>query len=163
MDKKSHPQTLGVFAPVGHVIISFPTAQDADGAAQALNEAGFTGSEVVRYSPEQMRAQVDDDLAKASPLAALGQEINLVRAHGELADQGYSFLVVHAPDEPQWTQVGEIARRFHAERAQRYGNFIIEELVEPSGDEQQTFESPDRGLDAQTRSGQEKDHGRGPR
>lgn len=163
MDKQSHPQTLGVFAPVGHVIISFPTAQDADGAAQALDEAGFTGSDVVRYSPDQMRAQVDVDLAKASPLAALGQEINLVRAHGELADQGYTFLVVHAPEEPQWRQVGEIARRFHAERAQRYGNFIIEELIEPSGDEQQTFESPDRGLDAQTRSGEEKDHARGRR
>jgi hypothetical protein len=157
MDPKSHPQTLGVFAPVGHVILSFPTAQDMEGAAQSLADAGFGGQEVVRYSPEQMRAQVDIDLAKASPLAALGQEINLVRAHGELADQGYSFLVVHAPQEPQWRQVAEIARRFHAERAQRYGNFIIEELIEDANEERQVFESPDRGLDAQTRSGEEAD------
>jgi hypothetical protein len=157
MDKKSHPETLGVFAPVGHVIASFPTAQDADGAAQALGEAGFAGQDVTRYTPEQMRAQVDIDLANASPLANLGQEINLARAHGELADEGYSFLVVKAKDEAKWTQVADIARRFHAERAQRYGNFIIEELIEPAGDEQQTFESPDRGLDAQTRSGKEKD------
>jgi hypothetical protein len=64
---------------------------------------------------------------------------------------------VKAKEEAQWTLVAEIARRFHAERAQRYGQFIIEELIEPSGDEQQTFESPDRGLDAQTRSGEEKD------
>ncbi|MBX3622650.1 MAG: hypothetical protein KF891_22000 [Rhizobacter sp.] len=162
MDKTSHPETLGVFAPVDHVIVSFPTAQDQDGAAQALADAGF-GNAITRYSPEQMRAQVDIDLAKASPIAALGQEINLVRAHGELADQGYSFLVVHAPEEPQWTQVADIARRFHAERAQRYGRFIIEELIEPSGDEAQTFESPDRGLDAQTLSGKEKDHVRGRR
>lgn len=162
MDKKSHPETLGVFAPVDHVIVSFPTAQDQDGAAQALAEAGFDGS-VTRYTPDQMRAQVDVDLARASPIAALGQEINLVRAHGELADQGYSFLVVHAPQEAQWTQVAEIARRFHAERAQRYGRFIIEELIEPSGDETQTFESPDRGLDAQTRSGKERDLARGRR
>ncbi|MET0335248.1 MAG: hypothetical protein ABW190_13325 [Rhizobacter sp.] len=161
MDKKSHPETLGVFAPVGHVIVSFPTAQDADGAAQALADAGFTGTDVVRYSPEQMRAQVDIDLAKASPLANLGQEINLARARGELADEGYSFLVVKAKDEDKWTRVAEISRRFHAERAQRYGNFIIEELIEPSGEENQTFESPDRGLDAQTRSGQEKDLARG--
>jgi hypothetical protein len=158
MDKQSHPQTLGVFAPVGHVIVSFATAQDADGAAQALADAGWSGEGVVRYSPEQMRAQVDADLTQASPIAALGQEINLARAHGELADQGYSFLVVRAPDEAQWTQVADIARRFHAERAQRYGNFIIEELIEPEGEESQVFESPDRGLDAQTRSGQEGDH-----
>ena len=162
MDKKSHPETLGVFAPVGHVFVSFPTAQDADGAAQALGEAGFAEG-ITRYSPEQMRAQVDIDLAKASPLANLGQEVNLARAHGELADEGYSFLVVKAKDEAKWTQVAEIARRFHAERAQRYGNFIIEELIEPSGEENQTFESPDRGLDSQTRSGEGKDLARGNR
>lgn len=163
MKTQSHRETLGVFAPVDHVIVSFPTAQDTDGAAQALADAGFRGEAITRYSAEQMRAQVDADLAKASPIAALGQEINLVRAHGELADQGYSFLVVHAPDEAQWTQVADIARRFHAERAQRYGRFIIEELIEPSGEETQTFESPDRGLDAQTHSGEEKDIGRGGR
>jgi hypothetical protein len=160
MDPKSHPQTLGVFAPVGHVILSFSTAQDMEGAAQALADAGLRGDQaVVRYSPEQMRAQVDIDLAKASPLAALGQEINLVRAHGDLADQGYSFLVVHAPQEPQWQQVAEIGRRFHAERAQRYGNFIIEELIDGQDEERQVFESPDRGLDAQTTSGREQDRG----
>ncbi len=163
MNKKSQPETLGVFAPVGHVLISFPTAQDADGTQQALRDAGFAAEDITHYTPEQMRAQVDLDLAKASPLANLGQEINLARAHGELADEGYSFLVVKAKEEVQWTQVADIARRFHAERAQRYGNFIIEELIEPSGEEQQTFESPDRGLDAQTRSGQEKDLARGPR
>lgn len=158
MDKQSHPQTLGVFAPVGHVIVSFPTLQDMGAAADALRDAGFADEHITRYTCDQMREQVDTDLAKASPLANLGQEINLARARGELADEGYSFLVVKAKDEAQWTQVAEIARRFHAERAQRYGNFIIEELIEPSGDEQQTFESPDRGLDAQTRSGEEKDH-----
>lgn len=157
MDKQSHPQTLGVFAPVGHVIASFPTLQDMGAAADALRSAGFDDRHITPYTSDQMREQVDLDLAKASPLANLGQEINLARAHGELADQGYSFLVVKAKEEAQWTQVAEIARRFHAERAQRYGNFIIEELIEPSGDEQQTFESPDRGLDAQTRSGEEKD------
>lgn len=163
MDSKSHPKTLGVFAPVGHVIVSFPTLQDTGAAIDALRDAGFSDEHIVRYTSDEMRQQVDIDLAKASPLAALGQEINLVRAHGELADQGYSFLVVRAPDEPLWMLVAEIARRFHAERAQRYGNFIIEELIEPSGDERQVFESPDRGLDAQTRSGQEKDLARGPR
>lgn len=158
MDSKSHPETLGVFAPVGHVIVSFPTQQDMGAAADALREAGVADEHITRYTSDQMREQVDRDLAKASPLANLGQEINLARAHGELADQGYSFLVVKAKEEAEWTRVADIARRFHAERAQRYGNFIIEELIEPSGEEQQTFESPDRGLDAQTRSGEEKDN-----
>ncbi len=163
-DKNPHPETFGVFAPVDHVVISFPTAQDMEGAAGALEKQGFGASgDVRRYTPEQMRAQVDIDLKNASPLAALGQEINLVRAHGELADHGYSFLVVHAPKKEQAEQVADIARRFHAERAQYYGHFIIEELIENAQDESQVFESPDRGIDAQTDTGLEKDRGDAPR
>ena len=105
MDKQSHPQTLGVFAPVGHVIVSFPTQQDMSAAADAMRDAGFADEHITRYTSDQMREQVDIDLAKASPIANLGQEINLARAHGELADQGYSFLVVKAKEEAQWTQV----------------------------------------------------------
>lgn len=42
-----------------------------------------------------------------------------------------------------------------AERAQLYGRFIIEELIEHAADLPQVSESPDRGLDAQTPSGHE--------
>ena len=149
MTKKPLRETLGVFAPVDHVFISFPTVQDMEGAASALSRQGYGDDQVMRYSPEQMRALVDADVAHASPLAALGQEVNLARAHGELADQGYSFLVVHAPKAKEARAVADIAATFNAERAQKYGNFIIEELIAPAGPEEaQVFESPARGLDA---------------
>lgn len=149
MPKKPHPETLGVFAPVDHVFISFPTVQDMEGAASALGRQGYRDDQVMRYSAEQMRTLVDADIAHASPLASLGQEINLARAHGELADQGYSFLVVHAPKTQQAREVADIAATFNAERAQKYGNFLIEELIAPAGAEDaQVFESPARGLDA---------------
>lgn len=157
MDKTHPPDTLGVFNPVGHVVISFPSADDVDKAMDALARAGFSGDDVTRYSPEQMRTQVAHDVAQASPIAAIGQELNLVKAHGALAEKGYSFLVVHAPKDAQAHEVADIARRFHAERAQRYGRFIIEELIDEGAESQQVFESPDRGLDAQTRSGKEQD------
>lgn len=159
--KKSHPpETLGVFNPVGHVVASFPSARDVDEAVDALARSGFSGQDVARYSPEQMKAQVEREIADASPIAAIGQELNLVKAHGALADKGYHFLVVNAPKDEQAQEVAEIARRFHAERAQRYGRFIIEELIEEGPEEQQVFESPDRGLDAQTPSGREEERAR---
>lgn len=157
MQKQSRPETLGVFSPVDHVVISFPTAEDMAGAADALGREGWEASDIVRYSPEQMKAQAEIDLKRASPLAELGQEPNLVRAHAALAEQGYSFLVVLAPKDEQARKVADIAKGFHAERAQKYGSFLIEELIESSDDEAQVFESPARGLDAQTESGKEED------
>jgi hypothetical protein len=147
MQQKPHPETLGVFAPVDHVVISFPTAQDMEAAAAELGSRGFGGEKIIRYTPAEMKAQAEQDLANVNPLADLGQEANLVRAHRDLAEKGYSFLMVHAPQSEQATVVTEVARRFHAERAQKYGTFVIEELIQPSGEEDQVFESPARGLD----------------
>jgi hypothetical protein len=147
MPMNPHPETLGVFAPIDHVVISFATTQDMEGAAAELLRQGFANEALIRYTPEQMKAQADIDIARASPLANLGQELNLVRAHRELADEGYSFLVVRAPKAEQTAAVQAVARSFHAERAQKYGNFLIEELIAPADDSEQVFESPARGLD----------------
>jgi len=157
MNKDEKPEAFGVFSPVGHVVISFPTSEDLQATVAQLTVQGFGPDDLVRYTPEQMIAQVDEDMTKASPLAALGQELNLVRAHRALAEKGSHFLVVHAPKSEQARLVADIAARHHAQRAQRYGTFVIEELIEQRDDERQTFESPQRGLDAQTESGLEKE------
>ncbi|AKJ31551.1 hypothetical protein [Caldimonas brevitalea] len=153
MEKSNPPEALGAFKPVGHVVVSFPSERDLEDAVQALGQAGF--SPAARYTPEQMRAQVDSEVANASVLANFGQELNLAKAHGELADQGYSFLVVEARRDEQAREVAAIVQRFHAARAQKYGRFLIEELIDVGSNDHQVFESPDRGLDAQTRSGRE--------
>lgn len=160
---KAHPMnteeklSFGVFKPVDHVVISFPSAAQAATAAAALNSAGFVGQAVRRYTDRQMIEQIDHDIARASPLASIGQELNLVRAHRELAEQGYHWLVVHVGDDAQARQVAGLAQREGAERAQHYGHFIVEELIDRPGNLAQVGESPDRGLDAQTPSGSEKE------
>lgn len=148
-------QAYGVFKPVGHVIVALPTDADARGAQRALLKAGFEAKDVVFYTPEEMVRQADIDIDQAGVLAGIGQELNLVKAHRELALQGNSFIVVRAPKDEQAERVAEIGRQFHASRAQRYGHLMIEEMIEPGTDERQVSESPDRGLDAQTRSGRE--------
>jgi hypothetical protein len=157
MNQDDEKHSFGVFKPVGHVVISFPTAEHAAAAAQALAEGGGTAAaDVHAYTDQQMVQQIDHDLAQASPLASIGQEVNLVKAHRELALKGYHWLVVRADDE-QAARVAEVARSHGAERAQLYGRFIIEELIDRPGDLAQVAESPDRGLDAQTPSGRETD------
>jgi len=159
----SDERSFGVFKPVDHVVISLPSAGQADAAEQALAGIGLQGLPAVRrLSDREMLAQIDHDLHKASSLAAVGQEVNLVKAHRALAARGYHWLVVRAPGREQARQVAQVARAHGAERAQHYGNFIIEELID-AGARSQVAESPDRGLDAQTPSGEEAERARAQR
>ena len=155
MKSNDRPEAYGVFKPVGHVIVALPTAADAQGARSALLADGFTADEIVAYSPDEMKRQADIDIEQAGVLAGIGQELNLVKSHRDLAEKGYSFLVVRAPKDEEAQRVADIARRFNATRAQSYGRLMIEELIEVGSGEKQVAESPDRGLDAQTRSGRE--------
>lgn len=148
--------SFGVFKPVGHVVISFASAAQADAAARALHdELGMAPTEIRRFSDREMITQIDHDLAQASPLAAIGQELNLVKAHRALAERGYHWLVVPARADERAEQVAACVRPHGAERAQHYGHFIIVELIEHATDLPQVGESPDRALDAQTPSGTE--------
>ena len=147
MDKNNPPASFGVFKPVGHTVIAFRTAAHAQAAVSALLAQGFANEAVVRYTPEEMTAQVDAQEQAASPLASIGQELNLIKAHRALAQSGCSFLVVHAPEDEQAERVAALARTMKAVAAQRYGRFLIEELIELPAGETQVFESPDRGLD----------------
>ncbi|MFG6416460.1 hypothetical protein ACG02S_21430 [Roseateles sp. DC23W] len=148
-------RSFGVFKPVGHLVISLPDAAAASRAETALATLGLAHDAVRRYSDQEMLTQIEADIATASPIAAIGQEMNLILAHRELARRGYHWLVVAAADDEQARAIADTARAHGAERAQHYGRFIIEELIEHADDTPQVAESPDRGLDAQTPSGKE--------
>lgn len=148
-------RSFGVFKPVGHVVISVPSAEAADRTALALSRLGLGDAGMHRYTDREMLRQIDQDVASASPIAAIGQEMNLVLAHRALAERGYHWLVVAAGNDEQARRIADAARAQGAERAQHYGHFIIEELIERPSGLSQVAESPDRGLDAQTPSGKE--------
>lgn len=155
MVEPQHPRSFGVFKPTGHVVISFPSAEQAGLAMQRLQAIGLGDDAVLHYTDTEMLRQIDDDRQQASPLASMGQELNLVLAHQALAERGYHWLVVRASDDALARQVADLARGCGAERAQAYGRFIIEELIAHDADLPQVSESTDRGLDAQTASGLE--------
>jgi hypothetical protein len=154
MTTDPRPTSFGVFNPVGHVVLALPRGADLAALRAALAEAGRP--ETHHFLPGEMLAQADDDIANASPLAAFGQELNIAKAHRELALQGHSFMVVEAANEAQIQRVAEIANAHRVTRAQHYGRWLIEELVPVGTHDQQTTETPDRGLDAQTASGMER-------
>lgn len=148
--------SFGVFKPVGHVVIAFPDAAGAAAAAEDFARDGRTGDELRRIDDREMLQAMQGDLERAGGAAKTGQEYNLAKANRDLAAQGHHFLVVRAEGGAAERHAAEVARRHGATRAQAYGRFIIEELIEPPGGLSQVAESPDRGLDAQTPDGLER-------
>lgn len=130
MDKSNPPTTFGVFKPVGHTLIAFATEAELQSAAVALKNLGFADSSLVHYTPAEMAAQVDAQLQAPSPLANFGYELDLIRAHGELAKNGCSFLVVDAPTDALAAKVAALVHTLAPAAAQHYGHLLIEDLTE---------------------------------
>ena len=147
MDKHDPPTSNGVFMPVGHVVISFPTAHDMAAAMRDLHGLSLGDDAITTYTADEMQAQAQGDIERATGLASIGQDLNLVKSQLELARAGHHFLVVEADDDDIVERVAQIARQHGAERAQSYGRFMVEELIDHPGDKPQVAESPDRGLD----------------
>jgi len=158
MDNNHSQTAYGVFKPVGHVLASFPTERDARQAVDALKEAGFPN--VAFYPADEVLERAERDIANAGVLASIGQELNLVKQQRDLAVEGHPFVSVLAPEDDAARRAADIVARFNADRAQKFGRLIIEELIEPGSGQRQSRESPDTGLDPQTRSGNES--GTGP-
>jgi len=153
MNESNSQTAYGVFKPVGHVLASFPSERDARSAVAALNEAGFP--EVAYYPADEVLARAERDIERAGVLATIGQELNLVKQQRDLAREGHPFVSVLAEADDAARRAADILARFHADRAQKYGHMIIEELIEPGSGQRQAKESPDTGLDPQTHSGVE--------
>jgi hypothetical protein len=130
MDKAHPPESFGVFKPVGHTVMAFRSVVDLEAAATALAQQGFSHAAMVRYTPQEMVQQAEAEQQAAGPLAAFGYELDLVKVHRALAQQGCSFLVVHAPSDELAGRVAAIARAMKAEAAQHYGHFMIEDVVD---------------------------------
>ena len=109
MNEAHRSASFGVFKPVGHVVAAFPTEADSRFATSTLIAAGFGTADITVYTPAAMLKQVEKDLANASSLPAIGQELSLVKAHGELARRGSYFLVVRARTQESTDTIADIA------------------------------------------------------
>ena len=158
MNDSNSQTAYGVFKPVGHVLASFPTERDARSAVEALKQAGFPN--VAFYPPGEVLERAERDIRNSGVLANIGQELNLVKQQRALAEEGHPFVSVLAPEDEAARRAADIVARYNADRAQKFGRLIIEELIEPGTGQRQAKESPDTGLDPQTRSGNES--GTGP-
>jgi len=128
-DSPAHATSFGTFKPVGHVMVGLANRAALRSLAHALQEPGVPGLPVDELTPaesiEEMQALIDN----ASPLAGFGHELTLMRRYVELARQGHCWLIVKVDSDEDAARVGELAKRFGATLAVRYGRFMVEDLI----------------------------------
>ena len=129
MTKADHPQSLGAFKPVGHVVVAMPDDTSAAGAVQALRQQGFDADDILAYSAAEEDDEMDRMLQHTSDFAGFGYEVTLMRKYRELAARGASWLIVFAPDEDQAQVVAEVVKAHGALMAEKYHRLVIEDLL----------------------------------
>lgn len=129
MTKADHPQSLGAFKPVGHVVVAMPDDRAAAAAVQALLQQGFEREDILEYSAAEENDEMDRMLQHTSEFAGFGYEVTLMRKYKALAAEGASWLIVFAPEEEQALRVAETARAHGALLAEKYHRLVIEDLI----------------------------------
>jgi hypothetical protein len=129
MTKADHPQSFGVFKPVGHVVVAMPDDERAASAVADLRAAGFGAEDILQYSAAEEDDEMDRMLAQASDFAGFGYEVALMRKYQALAKDGASWLIVYAPDDAAHEVVAGVVRRHGALMAEKYHRLVIEDLI----------------------------------
>jgi hypothetical protein len=119
----------GVFYPTGHVVLMFPTEQDARAAGRLLEENGFDEEAVSLITPEALRRELlpatGDDVA----LPSAGTEGDTVRRFTDLASEGHHGLMIHAPSADESDRVMAVLKDAPVSYGQKYRHLVIEDLV----------------------------------
>jgi hypothetical protein len=129
MTKGEFQASLGALDPVDHAILAFENDSVAADAAKALRDGGFGEADVLVYTSGELFPDLNEAMRNASGAAGFGYQVTLMRRYMTLASEGCGWLVVYAPDDAQRDTVQEIARRFGARSAVRYGRLASEDLV----------------------------------
>jgi hypothetical protein len=141
MNFAQHPR-FGMFKPAGHVVVSFPTQEQALRGARALAEIGIGHQEVQYLSDRQMLDLIDHDLDNVCALTRMMQELKRSRAQREQAQLDYHWLVVRATNDGRAAEIAGWMKPLGAERVQYHGRLILDQLIEPTGDMAAVAEAP---------------------
>jgi hypothetical protein len=121
----------GVFYPTGHMVLMFPTQEDAEHAADLLQKDGVSEDDLTVATPQEFEAQImgatdeDDDVM----LPSVGTEAETAQHFRQLAHDGHHALLVHASAKLTSEHVLELLKDTHISFGQRYRFLVIEDLV----------------------------------
>lgn len=121
----------GIFYPRGHIVLMFPTEQDALLAVKLLRKDGVSEDDLSLAAPQEFESQIAKLTDEHSDLLlpSIGTEGATAQHFRELAHQGHYALLVHAGAKLTSDHVVELLKDTHCSYGQRYGYLVIEDLV----------------------------------
>ena len=128
-EKPEYPTSLGLFYPVGYLVVGFKSSEDARRVQQDLMTGGYEPDDCVYFSCKEVIEATKENLDHGSFLPRLGAADKMIEQHLETAKEGGSFLVIYAPDKLTSDRAMNVIRRVPFALAHRYHRLAIEELT----------------------------------
>ena len=121
----------GVFYPTGHIVLMFPTEQDAERAAELLRQDGISEDDLLVASPDEFEHEITSacDDVDDMLLPSIGTEADTAQHFRRLAHQGHHALIVHASAKVTSDHVLDLLKDTHISYGQRYRFLVIEDMV----------------------------------
>jgi hypothetical protein len=120
----------GVFYPTGHMVLMFPTAEDARRACELLRHDGMREDDLCLATPEEFERQITGATDEEEDwLPSVGTEGETAAHFRRLAHQGHHALLVHANARLTSDHVLELLKPLPISYGQRYRHFVIEDMV----------------------------------
>jgi hypothetical protein len=105
------PTQLGVFYPLGHVVVALESREDAERMRQLLIDGGYDEPDVTLWSSSDVATGARELQQSASVIARIfGAEMAAMDKHIELADAGYTFVVAYCPSELDTQRLMNVAQ-----------------------------------------------------
>jgi len=121
----------GVFYPTGHMVLMFPSEQDAREACKLLRKDGVSEDDLSLATPEEFERQITGACQEHSDwlLPSVGTEGETAQHFRQLAHDGQYALFVHAGAKITSEHVMDLLKDTHISYGQRYRYFVIEDMV----------------------------------
>jgi len=121
----------GVFYPTGHMVLMFPTEQDARHAAELLRQDGVAEDDLCLGHPQEFEQQISTAIDEYDDvlLPSVGTEVETARHFRGLARAGHHALIVHAASGLGSEHVLDLLKDTPISYGQRYRYLVIEDLV----------------------------------
>lgn len=119
----------GLFYPTGHIVAGFEHAKGARDALKQLKAAGFSDEQARFVSNTEMAREAEKNLQSPSFFASMGSSLPVREKQLELAQQGWNFLLIHAPHDADEARATQALDGSQVGYAIKYRALIIENLL----------------------------------
>ncbi len=120
---------FGAFYPIGHLMVAFEREEDAQKVRQDLFTGGYEESECEIAPCDFVIDATQRSINSSGFLARIGDSVNFMEKHLEVAKRGATFLLIYAPNLLECERAMRVVRRVPSLiLAHRYTRLAIQEL-----------------------------------